>query len=198
MTVTVFQARKILTMNPQQPEATHVAVRDGRVLAVGDLERMLSVGRFTLDDRYADQVLMPGLVEGHSHLMAGGLWMFTFVGYHARTSPDGKVWEGCRDFDEVIARLIEVERGMTDPKAALLAWGMAAGALYGATRTTTRWRDVAGGFFYGLRLFAGDTFGMALLGLRPDPKQISTREHVSWLLGHWVFSFTAASSRSMR
>lgn len=123
MTVTVFQARKILTMNPQQPEATHVAVRDGRVLAVGDLARMLAIGAFTLDDRYADQVLMPGLVEGHSHLMAGGLWMFTFVGYHARTSPDGRVWEGCRDFDEVIARLAEVERGMPDPKAPLLAWG---------------------------------------------------------------------------
>lgn len=123
MTVTVFQARKILTMNPQQPEATHVAVRDGRVLAVGDLARMRSVGSFTLDDRYADKVLMPGLVEGHSHLMAGGLWMFTFVGYHARTSPDGRVWEGCRDFEEVIARLVEVERGMADPKAPLLAWG---------------------------------------------------------------------------
>ncbi len=77
--------------------------------------------------------------------------------------------------------------------AALLAWGMTAGALYGATRTTTRWRDIAGGFFYGLRLFAGDTIGMALLGLRPDPKQVSAREHVSWLLGHWVFSFAATS-----
>lgn len=77
--------------------------------------------------------------------------------------------------------------------AALLAWGMAAGALYGATRTTTRRRDIAGGFFYGLRLFAGDTFGMALLGLRPAPKDVSAREHVSWLLGHWVFSFVATN-----
>ncbi len=77
--------------------------------------------------------------------------------------------------------------------AALFAWGMGAGALYGATRTTTRWRDIAGGFFYGLRLFAGDTIGMALLGLRADPKQISAREHVSWLLGHWVFSFVATN-----
>ncbi|MDA7418581.1 amidohydrolase [Xenophilus arseniciresistens] len=123
MTITVFQARKILTMNPQQPEATHVAVRDGRVLAVGDLARMQALGEFTLDARYAEQVLMPGLVEGHCHLMAGGLWKFSFVGYHARTSPDGRVWEGCRNFDEVIARLQQADQAMADPEAPLLAWG---------------------------------------------------------------------------
>ena len=37
---TVFVARKILTMNPMQPEATHVAVREGRILAVGGLDRI--------------------------------------------------------------------------------------------------------------------------------------------------------------
>ncbi|RYF77839.1 MAG: amidohydrolase [Comamonadaceae bacterium] len=123
MTITVFQARKILTMNPQQPEATHVAVLDGRVLAVGDLTRMQAFGEFELDARYADQVMMPGLVEGHSHLMAGGLWKFTFVGYHARTSPDGRVWEGCRNFDEVIERLQAAEQALDDPKTPLMAWG---------------------------------------------------------------------------
>ena len=73
--------------------------------------------------------------------------------------------------------------------AALLAWGIAAGATYGATRNTTRWRDVAGGVFYGLRLWAGDTVSTALLGLRADPKAVSAREHLSWLIGHWVYSF---------
>ena len=120
---TVFQARKIITMNPMQPEATHVAVRDGKVLAVGDLARMQAWGGFTLDDRFADDVLMPGLVEGHSHLMAGGLWMFPFVGFHARTAPDGKVWSGCVDFEAVIERLRDIEATMTDPAAPLLAWG---------------------------------------------------------------------------
>ncbi len=121
--ITVFQARKIITMNPMQPEATHVAVRDGKVLAVGDLARMQAWGAFTLDDRFAGDVLMPGLVEGHSHLMAGGLWLFPFVGFHARTAPDGKVWTGCLDFDAVIERLRAIEAAMTDPAAPLLAWG---------------------------------------------------------------------------
>ncbi len=103
--ITVFKARKILTMNPRQPEATHVAVRDGRVLAVGSLDRMQAWGDFEIDERFADKVLMPGLVEGHSHLMAGGLWQFPFTGFHARTAPDGTVWSGCKNFEEVIERL---------------------------------------------------------------------------------------------
>ena len=38
--IRVYVARKILTMNPAQPVATHVAVCDGRILAVGDLQDM--------------------------------------------------------------------------------------------------------------------------------------------------------------
>ena len=33
--IRVFKARAIRTMNPSRPFATHVAVRDGRILAVG-------------------------------------------------------------------------------------------------------------------------------------------------------------------
>lgn len=136
----VFQARKIITMNPMQPEATHVAVRDGRILAVGSLERMREWGSFDLDARFADKVLMPGLVEGHSHLMAGGLWQFPFVGFHARTAPDGTVWQGCRSFGEVVERLVAVEAVMTDPQQPLLAWGFDP-IFFGAERMTIEHLD---------------------------------------------------------
>ena len=137
---TVYQARKIITMNPMQPEATHVAVRDGRILAVGGLERMREWGAFDLDTRFADQVLMPGLVEGHSHLMAGGLWQFPFVGFHERTAPDGRRWAGCRSFDEVIGRLKELEAGIDDPAKPLLAWGLDP-IFFGSERMTVRHLD---------------------------------------------------------
>ncbi len=136
----VFVARKIITMNPRQPEATHVAVRDGKVLAVGSLDSMQAWGDFTLDDRFADQVLMPGLVEGHSHLMAGGLWQFPFTGFHARTAPDGTVWSGCRNFDEVIDRLKGLEAKMSDPATPLLAWGFDP-IFFGTERMTVQHLD---------------------------------------------------------
>ena len=44
MTITVYTARRILTLNPSRPEATHVAVRDGRILGVGALEDLAGWG----------------------------------------------------------------------------------------------------------------------------------------------------------
>ena len=125
--ITVFAARKILTLNPRQPEATHVAVRDGRILAVGDLARMAAWGEFTLDERFADQVLMPGFVEGHCHLKEGGMWVWPYLGWFDRRGPDGRVWPGVRSLDAVVQRLAEIDarmraEGRPDDEP-LIAWG---------------------------------------------------------------------------
>jgi len=40
---TIYRARKIITMNPSRPVATHVAVKDGRILGAGSLGRDGSV-----------------------------------------------------------------------------------------------------------------------------------------------------------
>lgn len=133
----VFRARKILTMNRAAPEATHVAVREGRILAVGSLDDVSAWGPVDIDERFAHKVIMPGLVEGHSHLMAGSLWQFPFVGFHARTAPDGVVWSGCEDFDAVASRLIDLERAMPPGDAPLLAWGFDP-IFFGSTRMTVR------------------------------------------------------------
>ncbi|MBL8332705.1 MAG: hypothetical protein JNM08_06360, partial [Rubrivivax sp.] len=37
---TIYRARRIHTMQPARPEATHVAVRDGRILGVGSLDEL--------------------------------------------------------------------------------------------------------------------------------------------------------------
>eukprot|EP00439_Symbiodinium_sp_Y106_P089098 s1_g1634.t1 len=74
--VTVFTARKIITMDPTLPEATAVAVADGRIMAVGDLDSMepwFSGRAVTIDDRFADQVLMPGFIDNHVHPFLGAI-----------------------------------------------------------------------------------------------------------------------------
>lgn len=121
--VRIFAARKILTMNPAQPVATHVAVRDGRILAVGSLEDMRRWTDATPDESLRDKVLMPGLVEGHCHLMEGAMWDAVYVGYYDRRGPDGHLWEGLKTPAAVIERLREAERKLTDDHKPLLAWG---------------------------------------------------------------------------
>ena len=93
MQITVFPA-KILTMNPMQPQASCVAVRDGRILAVGSEAEMGGWGPHVVDARFAGKVLMPGLVEGHSHLMEGAFWKYAYAGYHDRRGPDGPQQRG--------------------------------------------------------------------------------------------------------
>ena len=124
---TIYAARKIITMNPMQPEASHVAVRDGRILGVGTLAELAAWGEHTLDDRFKDKVLMPGLIEGHCHLKEGSMWDWTYTGWFDRRDPDGKVWSGLRSMDEVVARLAQIDAQMTaqgEPgDAPLIAWG---------------------------------------------------------------------------
>ncbi len=141
---TIFPARKILTMNPAQPEASCVAVRDGRILAVGSAEEVAGWGAHDTDSRFADKVLMPGLVEGHSHLMEGGFWKYAYLGYHDRRGPDGRLWKGLRSFDEVVQRLSEFEREMAEPAEPLLAWGFDP-IYFGGERMTTRELDRVSG-----------------------------------------------------
>jgi predicted amidohydrolase YtcJ len=121
--VKVLVARKILTMNPRQPVATHVAIRDGKILSVGTRDDMRQWTDAEPDTSFSDKVLMPGLVEGHSHLMEGAMWSAVYVGYYERRGPDGTRWPGLQSLDAVIARLREAERQLDDADAPLLAWG---------------------------------------------------------------------------
>jgi len=121
--VQVLVAKKILTMNPAQPYATHVAIRDGRILSVGSRDDVKQWGDADIDDTFKDKVLMPGLVEGHCHLMEGAMWDAVYVGYHDRRGPDGVRRPGLQTLDAVIDRLRAAHDLMKDEQAPLLAWG---------------------------------------------------------------------------
>ncbi len=123
-TTVIYSARKIITMCPSQPEASHVAVKDGRILGVGSLDELKEWGDYVVDDQFSNKVIIPGLIEAHSHATGGGMWQFPYVGFYDRPDYTGKVWKGCRSFDEVVEALQKVEKTMTDPHAPLIAWGV--------------------------------------------------------------------------
>ncbi len=135
-TTTIFAARDILTMNPSRPRATHVAVRDGRILGAGSLAELAGWGPYELDTRFRDKVLMPGLVEGHSHVTEGALWRFVYAGYHDRMDPDGRVWPGVRSIEAVVERLREAQAALADPAQPLVGWGF--DPIYFGERRCTR------------------------------------------------------------
>jgi len=122
--ITIYRAKRILTMNPARPEATHVAVRDGRILGAGTLDELAGWGEHRVDERFADKLLMPGLVEGHSHLSEGAVWAYVYCGYHDRMDPDGRVWPGATSIEAVVARLREAAQALADPAQPVVGWGL--------------------------------------------------------------------------
>ncbi|MFA9563417.1 MAG: amidohydrolase [Acidimicrobiales bacterium] len=120
----IYPARIVHTMERARPTAEAVAVSDGRIVAAGSLAELRELGPASVDDRFADRVLLPGFVEAHSHSFGGGFWQFPYCGYFARWAPDHRLWSGCTSIDAVIERLREAEAALTDPDQPLVAWGL--------------------------------------------------------------------------
>ncbi len=111
-------------MNPSRPSATHVAVRDGRIVAVGSFDEICGSTDVTIDDRFKDKVLLPGFVEGHSHIMEGMMWSLPYVGAGDRRSPEGKLVKGLADIEAIVARLKEAEACNDRSRRAVVRLGL--------------------------------------------------------------------------
>ncbi len=69
-------------MDPLQPRAEAVAVADGRIVAVGSLDDVIaSLGDTvqTVDDTFANDVVVPGLIDQHLHPLLGASTLTTEV-----------------------------------------------------------------------------------------------------------------------
>ena len=111
-------------MNPALPFAQAIAVRGDRILGVGTVEDLAQWGDHELSEQFNDHVLMPGFVEAHTHVMAGAVWEFPYVGFYDRADPTGGTWLGCQTIASVVDRLAECERDLNDPDQTLVAWGL--------------------------------------------------------------------------
>jgi predicted amidohydrolase YtcJ len=75
--VKIFEAGKIITMEPSLPSARFAAVADGIILGLADslaeLEPWTRGQNFEVDRRFARKILMPGLIDPHIHPMMAAI-----------------------------------------------------------------------------------------------------------------------------
>ncbi|PTL81526.1 amidohydrolase [Vitiosangium sp. GDMCC 1.1324] len=91
---TVYVARRIRTLDEKRPEAEALAVRHGRLLAVGTKAEVLKAageGARVVD--FGNAVMVPGLVDAHAHIAGLG-----------RSLTVARL-EGSRSVDEAVRRL---------------------------------------------------------------------------------------------
>ncbi len=121
----ILVARKILTMDPEQPVAAAVAIRDGRIAAVGSLDEVRAVvgdGALEVDEDFADKVLVPGFIDPHVHpTLAATILNLEIVSAMEWTTPKGRT-KAVRGRDEFLGRLRELAAEGDDDEW-LLAWG---------------------------------------------------------------------------
>jgi predicted amidohydrolase YtcJ len=109
--ITVFVARKIITMDPGWPEATAVAVRDGKILWIGTLEELkpwLNTSPYKIDRTFENKVLLPGFIEAHGRLYQGATaLMRPLLAYLPEPNPYGPAFPGVKTREEAAAKLQE-------------------------------------------------------------------------------------------
>ena len=116
---TVFTARKVITMDPDLPSATAVAVSDGRVTAVGVPADLAG----EIDDTFAAAVLCPGLIDQHLHPILGASTLMTeVIAIEDWILPRG-TFRAARTPAEYRRRLTEAEHGLEDADEWLFSWG---------------------------------------------------------------------------
>jgi predicted amidohydrolase YtcJ len=118
---TVYTARRVITMDPDIPDATAVAVADGRVAAVGSLDELRDAG--TVDDTFADSVICAGLIDQHLHPILGASTLVTeVIAIEDWVMPD-RTFPAAASEQEYRQRLTAAERALSDPEEWLFTWG---------------------------------------------------------------------------
>jgi predicted amidohydrolase YtcJ len=102
---TIYRGGPIVTVDDANPSAEAVAVRDGRIIAVGSEAAVMALsGDDTEVVDLHGGTLVPGFVDGHVHFNALGAQA---VGANLLAPPDGEV----KTIDDLVAKLQEFAAG---------------------------------------------------------------------------------------
>ncbi|MBP7832805.1 MAG: amidohydrolase family protein, partial [Candidatus Levybacteria bacterium] len=118
----IFQAKLIVTMEASHPYATHVAVDGDKIVGLGNEEVVKIFPDFEVDSNFSNNIILPGFVEGHAHMVAGQDGLAPYVGFFDRPSPEGTTLKGLKSMDEVISYLQEEDKKLPEG-APLIAIG---------------------------------------------------------------------------
>lgn len=119
--ITVYPARRVITMDPELPDATAVAVAGDRIVAVGTIKDLLDAG--TVDDTFADAVVCAGLIDQHLHPILGATTLMTeVIAIEDWVLPD-RTYPASTSAADYRQRLAAAERGLSDPDEWLFSWG---------------------------------------------------------------------------
>ena len=112
---TIYVGGDIVTMDDAQPSAEALAVKDGKILAVGDraaIQKAHKGAKTELVD-LAGKTLLPGFLDAHSHYISS-LTVANQVNVYAPPAGPGK------DIDSIVAELVKFRESHKIPKGVVI------------------------------------------------------------------------------
>jgi predicted amidohydrolase YtcJ len=124
--VTIYVAREVVTLDPAKPSASAVAVVDDRILAAGSLDELKDAAGdqpYTVDETFAEKVIVPGFIAQHDHPLLTALTMTSeIIAIEDWVLPSGTV-PAANTPEEYLDRLKEGNAKLEDPDEMLFTWG---------------------------------------------------------------------------
>lgn len=123
---TIFTAKAVITMERENPRARAVAVQGKTIVAAGSLEQVkaaLGDRPSTIDDTFADHVILPGFIDQHLHPILGALTLAVEVIAPEDWPMPGRTFKAATTPEEYRTRLRSAEAALKDPGEWLLSWG---------------------------------------------------------------------------
>lgn len=125
-TVTIYDAKEIITLDQTKPKAKAVAVVGDRILAVGSLDELKSVigsQAFTIDSTFKDQIIVPGFIAQHDHPMLAAVTMTTKIIAIEDWVMPNKTYPAARNREEYLNLLSQANEEVSDADEPLVSWG---------------------------------------------------------------------------
>jgi hypothetical protein len=125
--ITVYTAKKIITMTETMPTASAVAVADGKIVSVGTLESLkpwLDQYPHEIDETFADKIIMPSLIDPHVHpSLPAVLTQFPFLAPDDWVLPTGN-FPGAKTPPSYEKQLKELVANHPDWEIPFISWAI--------------------------------------------------------------------------
>ncbi|HXY82641.1 MAG TPA: amidohydrolase family protein, partial [Candidatus Saccharimonadales bacterium] len=124
--IVVYTAKKIVTMEQENPVATAVAVSGKRIIAAGTLNEVnsfLGNASYHLNDIFASKIILPGLIDQHLHPVLGALTLAVEVIAPEDWIVPGKAWKKASNQGEYVSRLSQANAALKNSDEWLFTWG---------------------------------------------------------------------------
>ena len=117
---TIYSGGQILTIDESRPTVEAVAVKDGRILAVGSLSDISGLrGDTTKTFDLEGRAMLPGFVDSHGHVVMGGLQALSA---NLLAPPDGGVTD-IASLQSTLSEWVEANAAIVDQVKLVIGFG---------------------------------------------------------------------------